>query len=509
MPEPPSYPGVLVEEVPGGARTVVGVPTAIAAFVGLSARGPVDQPVWLSGFADYERRFGRPVAGAELGHAVRQFFANGGTRACAVRVAKDATPARLALAGAASAPVLEVTALDAGLAGNRIEVRVDRGTRDPASTFDLALRLVGEGIEEIYRDLSLDPADPRHAPERVNRASQLVSLKPLAAAAAPDGRAAGAAANPPLPVAASLQGGSEAPCGEADLHAVFAGDRAGRRGIHALDAADLFNLLVLPGVADPAVLAAAVAYCVERRAFLVVDAPAAAQTPGAMVALAGGTGLPRSDHAAVYYPWVFIADPLDAGRPRLTPPSGSVAGLYARTDAWRGVWAAPAGTGATLAGVQALAHTLTDAEIAGLNPLGVNVLRWRPATGVVAWGARTLRGADAADPEYRYVAVRRLALHIEESIRRGTRWAVFEPNDERLWVQLRLSLGAFMDGLFRQGAFQGATPREAYLVQCGRETTAQHDLDRGVVRIVAGFAPLKPAEFVLVRVGRAAGQGQT
>jgi phage tail sheath protein FI len=228
-----------------------------------------------------------------------------------------------------------------------------------------------------------------------------------------------------------------------------------------------------------------------------------------MVAIATGTSLPKSDHAAVYYPWIYIADPLRNGAPRLVAPSGTVAGVYARTDAERGVWKAPAGTDAALGGVQGTSYTLTDGENGSLNPLGVNCLRTFPVYGPIVWGARTLRGADQMVSEYKYVPVRRLALFLEESLFRGTQWVVFEPNDEPLWAQIRLNLGAIMNSLFRQGAFQGRTPRDAYLVKCVRETTTQDDVNRGVVNILVAFAPLKPAEFVVIRIQQLAGQIQT
>ncbi len=185
-----------------------------------------------------------------------------------------------------------------------------------------------------------------------------------------------------------------------------------------------------------------------------------------------------------------------------------MAGLYARTDTQRGVWKAPAGTEASLAGVQAMAYTLTDAENGVLNPEGVNCLRSLPVFGAVAWGARTLRGADQMADEYKYVPVRRTALFIEESLFRGVQWVVFEPNDEPLWAQIRLNVGSFMHSLFRRGAFAGTTPAEAYFVRCDHETTTQDDVNRGVVNIVVGFAPLKPAEFVIVQIQQMAGQLQ-
>ncbi len=178
----------------------------------------------------------------------------------------------------------------------------------------------------------------------------------------------------------------------------------------------------------------------------------------------------------------------------------------ARTDADRGVWKAPAGLNATLTGVQALAVKLTDGQNGLINPLGVNCLRILPASGPVVWGARTLRGSDRLSDDYKYVPVRRLALFIEESLYQGTQWVVFEPNDEPLWSQLRLNIGAFMQGLFRQGAFQGSTPAAAYFVKCDSETTTQNDINLGVVNVLVGFAPLKPAEFVIIQLQQMAGQ---
>jgi len=212
------------------------------------------------------------------------------------------------------------------------------------------------------------------------------------------------------------------------------------------------------------------------------------------------------DHAALYFPRIRLADPLLDGALETFPPSAAVAGIYARTDATRGVWKAPAGQDATLTGVQALPVTLTDGENGQLNPLGVNCLRTFPIIGSVVWGARTIDGADRLASEWKYVPIRRLALNIEESLYRGTQWVVFEPNDEPLWAQIRLNVGAFMQNLFRQGAFQGRSAREAYFVKCDGETTTQNDRDLGIVNILVGFAPLKPAEFVIIRIQQIAGQ---
>ncbi|MBK7952567.1 MAG: phage tail sheath subtilisin-like domain-containing protein [Candidatus Accumulibacter sp.] len=759
MPIQFASPGVYIQEVPSGVRTIAGVATSVAAFLGAAPRGPINKATRIYSFADFERGFGGLAADSEMSYGVRQFFLNGGTDAWIVRVVKDAAPASRTLQNLTPIPVLTLTALDPGSSGNSIQVRVDYATAFPDSTFNVNLIRSSDGRAEQYQNVSMNSADARYLPDLVNGVSQLVKvtrdvlpatlnglpagtstsgpladvqtlldathtdfrvvvnglppltvsitlpadiaggtpttrLTALAAAiqakvqaqaagqaalsaftctrsgsnllltsgtggesssvrvlagigknaagvlklgvasggvevdavasirpalmpdqatltsgsfaatdldALPDathtslrisldgygpdvvdlGNAGAAGANlaakladvasrlqvavralkpgnpayrdftvgiagstlvlasgsrgagsaiavsaaaandlatglqllagatlstPPTDV--FLNGGSETPYAAADVYPAFIGSRAKREGLYALEDADIFNLLVLPGITDPGVLADAASYCQERRAFFIVDAPLAATDVAGMVAVASGTDLPKSDHAAVYFPWTYVADPLKNGKARLTPPGGTMAGLYARTDGNRGVWKAPAGTDANLAGVQSMAVPLTDGENGSLNPLGVNCLRTFPVYGAVSWGARTLRGADQMSSEYKYVPVRRLALYIEESLYRGTQWVVFEPNDEPLWAQIRLNIGAFMNGLFRQGAFQGSSPRDAYLVKCDRETTTQDDINRGVVNILVGFAPLKPAEFVVISIQQLAGQIQ-
>jgi len=218
---------------------------------------------------------------------------------------------------------------------------------------------------------------------------------------------------------------------------------------------------------------------------------------------------PDARNAALYYPLVKKADPLRDNQVDSFVPCGIVAGIMATTDTSRGVWKSPAGIDAAMNGVQGLQVNLSDAENGQLNPLGINCLRSFPLSGRVVWGARTLRGADQLADEYKYVAVRRTALFIEETLFRATKWVVFEPNDEPLWAQIRLNVGAFMHNLFRQGAFQGLTPRDAYRVKCDRETTTQNDINLGIVNILVGFAPLKPAEFVIIKIQQLAGQIET
>jgi uncharacterized protein len=217
----------------------------------------------------------------------------------------------------------------------------------------------------------------------------------------------------------------------------------------------------------------------------------------------------NSKNSALFFPRLKQPNPLRDNQLEDFVPCGAVAGIFARTDNTRGVWKAPAGLDATLVGVPQLSVPLTDAENGELNPLGINCLRAMPAAGRVVWGSRTLQGDDRLASEWKYIPVRRTALFIEESLYRGTQWVVFEPNDEPLWAQIRLNLGAFMQNLFRQGAFQGKTPQEAYFVKCDKETTTQTDINLGIVNIVVGFAPLKPAEFVVIKLQQIAGQIQT
>jgi len=284
------------------------------------------------------------------------------------------------------------------------------------------------------------------------------------------------------------------------------GSRGQKTGLYALEAVDLFNILVLPNISDAGALTAAIGYAEERRAFALLDLPETVTTLSGATGWLDSNGSLRHRNAAAYMPRLRAPDPLANNRLRSFANSGALAGIFARTDGTRGVWKAPAGTDATVRGAQGLDYLLTDAETGVINPKGLNALRSLPAYGQVAWGARTLVGADEIASEWKYVPVRRLALFLEESLYRGTQWVVFEPNDEPLWSQIRLNIGAFMHTLFRQGAFQGKTPQEAYMVQCDSTTTTQDEINLGIVNINVGFAPLKPAEFVIIKLQQLAGQ---
>jgi phage tail sheath protein FI len=302
--------------------------------------------------------------------------------------------------------------------------------------------------------------------------------------------------------------------------AALMGNPVDKSGIYALDGVDLFNLLCIPRTAiahtsagngltyteSDQVMTLAISYAASRRAMFLMDPPIDLDTPIEIKSwVAAHADTLRDPNAALFYPRLLIADPLDDMRLRSFGPSGTMAGLFASIDTSRGVWKAPAGSETSLRNVAALDYTLTDAENGTLNPLAINCLRVFPVSGIVSWGARTLDGADRQSSQWKYIPVRRVALYIEESLFRGTKWVVFEPNDESQWGQIRMNLDAFMHNLFRLGAFQGQTPKEAYFVKCDRETNPQSQIDAGIVNVVVGFAPLKPAEFVVIQIQQIAG----
>ena len=300
----------------------------------------------------------------------------------------------------------------------------------------------------------------------------------------------------------------------------YLGNQAAATGFYALDTVDIFNLMLIPGDRDidaqmPQILGPASIYCSEHRAFLLIDAPvgSGASSWTDLLALRPSfdankvndlRGLVVRQNSAVYYPRLVYAD---RGRRRRIGASGAVAGVFARIDSTRGVWKASAGVEADVRGILDLEINLTDREQGVLNKAGANALRKFPS-GMVVWGARTLAGTDDDPNEWKYVSVRRFALFLEESLYRGTKWVVFEPNDEPLWANIRKNLRAFMMGLFRQGAFEGSTPDQAFYVKCDSETTTAADRDLGIVNIEVGFAPLKPAEFVVIYIQQIAPQSE-
>jgi len=630
MPSALSYPGVYIEELPSGVRTLTGVATSITAFVGYTRKGVPDKAVPVTSFSDFERAYGGLDRDSPVSYGVRQFFANGGAQAIIVRVATGHASAAWTLQDA-SVAALDVTASSPGTWGNDLRITVSRASAlNPDAQFNLVVsQLQADGVTlvplETHRNLDMNSSSSRYVESVVNNASALVSAKrkggltfnqagfavssaitfPLTATdlviagvvngsqafrltlagpapanmaglvtavntaigtagltamlQASDSLADGSAGAGCLKLASLASGESSSVviAGGAlgglsgSIHLGLAnggreftgnaqhrtanttdlvpaakgtdGTRAGateivglegsKTGIYALLDTDLFNILCIPETFDmskpqaAAVITEAVNLCERRRAFYIADAPSGQDLPSIIQWAANDA--PKSRNAAVYFPAVKLVDSFDELRPRAMAPLGSLAGVYVCTDANRGVWKAPAGTDATLNGVLDLATPLNDLENGQINPKGVNALRNFPAYGRVAWGARTLKGSDAQADEYKYIPVRRLALFLEESLFRGTQWVVFEPNDEPLWAQVRLNIGAFMQGLFRQGAFQGKSSREAYFVKCDSETTTQNDINLGVLNVIVGFAPLKPAEFVVIQIQQMAGQIQS
>ncbi|AXV77048.1 MULTISPECIES: phage tail sheath family protein [Ralstonia solanacearum species complex] len=539
MPVALSYPGVYVDERPSGVRTITGVATSITAFVGRAAAGPTDDPQMLTSFADYERQFGGLAVDCPMSYAVRDFYLNGGAMALVVRVTHDdAATATITLTGTGSPSAdLVLDAASAGGWGNRLAAAVDYDSdralprTSPPSTDDTRFNLTvryqpragrEDFVVEIFRAVSTHPDDPRYLPRVLERESSYVRMNGTMPPTRPQSNVTTAGSTRTVSWVSAQHGGDGSPLDDDDV----LGSQDSKTGIYALNRADLFNLLCIPPLGrdttgfpsnytavPQGVYQAALTLCVERRAMLIVDPDptwASAIDSAVSHAIDGRNDLnltgPEARNAALYFPCVRMVDPLRDSRVDTFVPSGIMAGIIARTDVARGVWKAPAGLDAALAGVQDLQVNLNDLENGQLNPLGINCLRTMGVNGRIVWGARTLRGADTAADEYKYLPVRRLALYIEESLYRGTQWVVFEPNDEPLWAQVRLNVGAFMQGLFRQGAFQGTTPRDAYFVKCDSQTTTQNDINLGILNVIVGFAPLKPAEFVVIQIQQMAGQ---
>jgi phage tail sheath protein FI len=563
MPVTVSYPGVYVEEIPSGVRTITGVATSITAFVGAAQRGPVNEPVPVFSYGGFQQTFGSMTADVlpgtsvplySMAFAVNDFFANGGSEAIIVRVVADAasqqaaapaagggaaatggaaagsggaatapaTPAP-ALASAAQIPLggaLTLAASSPGSWGNNLTAVVDLKTRDTTNKNLFNLQVVEKDPttqqtinSETFFNLSTAPQDATYAVSYLATNSELVVVNGAVKSAPAVGKYSATAGS----------GNDGPPVGEAQIF--DANLQANKQGIYALDKTDIFNILVIPAYKSPmantdvvSLIQNCVAYCQLRRAFLLVDPPDTWDNPNPSLALNEfiendmGTFHSASDapsYAAIFYPRLYKPNPMMANQIQVFPSSATVAGVFARTDGQRGVWKAPAGIDATLAGVTGLTVQLNDGENGLFNPLGINCLRTFQIIGSIVWGSRTLDGADVMSSDYKYIPVRRFVLFLEESLYRGTQWCVFEPNAEPLWSQIRLDVGSFMQTLFLQGAFAGTSASQAYFVKCDDETTTDADVNNGIVNILVGFAPLKPAEFVVLEIQQMAGQTQS
>jgi phage tail sheath protein FI len=513
MPVVVNYPGVYIEEIPSAVRTITGVATSIAAFVGWAPQGPVGQAVLVLSWPDFTRQFGglntQATGPTYLGYAVYHFFSNGGTQAYIIRMVGDGNAAASVTLGG----VLTVTAQNPGNWGNSYGVTV---TNLPtAGRFRLQVSYLPPNsttwvLVESFENLSMSSSDSRFVQNILKNQSSFITASVIGANPAPPPDPA--PGSPPNQLKDGKDGTVLVPASSSTAAAgafetaVIPGSGV---GVDLLENVDLFNILCVPGEAEATTLGKLEGFCQTHRAVLIADCfqDATVQSlfnahgpPGQL------TGGDQASYAAYYFPWISAPDPLMSNLPAAFPPCGFVAGIWARTDGTRGVWKAPAGTEASLNGVNGVSVLMNDSQNGTLNPLAVNCIRTFNVYGTIVWGARTTQGNDQLGSEWKYIPVRRTALFIEESLFRALKWAVFEPNDEPLWSEIRLNVGAFMQNLFRQGAFQGQTPQDAYFVKCDKETTTQNDINLGIVNIVVGFAPLKPAEFVVIQIQQMAGQ---
>src|SRR5215469_1204784 len=517
----PSYlsPGVYVEEVSSGSRPIEGVGTALCAFVGFTERGQANAPTLVTNWTQYTKSFGGFIDGAYLPHAVYGYFLNGGGAAYIVRVGADghadesadghttgarqlgeAARGELTTGGDRARPALRIKALSPGAEGNEIAVEVAQAGDSGEGTFKLLVKRNGDVVETF--DNVTAKRGPRYVVTAVKEQSKLIEIEELKGAGVLEPRQGSqvtlAGGQPPaepvlVPARVSAQ--------------EYVGDTADRTGFAGLEAIENVTMLCVPdlmsayvnGAIDmdglKAVQLAMIAHCelmADRLAIL--DAPpglGAQQVQDWRMDVAGYD----SKYAALYWPWVKIIDPVQ-GAPIMLPPSGHIAGVWARNDDTRGVHKAPANE--VVRGVIDLETNVTRGEHDQLNPIAVNCIRSFPGQGIRIWGARTL----SSDPEWRYLNVRRLFNFVEKSILTGTNWVVFEPNDRFLWGAVRRTITMFLRRVWRSGALFGATPEEAFYVKCDEENNPEENRDAGILTVDIGIAPVKPAEFVVFRISQ-------
>ena len=502
----PQYlsPGVYVEEVEAGARPIEGVGTAVAAFVGLAERGPVQTPTLVTNWSQFTQTFGEFVPGSYLAHAVYGYFTNGGGACYVVRIGGNgkASTARAELTSGAAGKIgsYRVVALEEGTSGNGIEVEVaDAGGEAPSDeAFKIVVKKNGK-TEEEFDGLTLKRGKT-NAVTVVNAQSKLIRLEEMAT---------GSALEIPAKGSVTLEGGGAmAPTRLSPDE--YVGDASDRTGFGGLEAIDEVTMLAVPdlmaayqqGSVDldgvQAVQLAMIAHCEnmgDRVAIL--DPP-----PGLNAQQIREWRIDRakydSKYATLYWPWIKVFDP-SSGQNVHVPPSGHVAGIWGRSDDSRGVHKAPANE--VVRGSLAPEIQITKPEHDLLNPEGINCIRAFPGRGIRVWGARTL----SSDPAWRYLNIRRLFNYMEESILEGTQWCVFEPNDPALWGRMRRTIAAFLVNEWRKGALFGLTPEQAFYVKCDDETNPAEAIDAGMVVCEIGIAPVKPAEFVIFRLSQFSG----
>ncbi|MFI5806702.1 phage tail sheath family protein [Streptomyces sp. NPDC051561] len=532
----PSYlsPGVYVEEVASGSRPIEGVGTSVAAFVGLAPTGPLNEPTLVTNWTQYVASFGAFTEDYYLAHSVYGFFNNGGSAAYVVRVgggtdasATEAdsarngrapaavrgsrTPAALPAAEPVRLGTFAVTANSPGTNGTLTVEVADAEGEGPAERFKLVVNDGGKPVETF--EVSASKKSGRsYVVTQVKERSQLITVTeaaPAAELARPENQTVALPAPPaPAPVA---------PAPERSAHpgpAQYLGDSADRTGFGGLEAIDEISMVAVPDLmsayergaidleAVKAVQLGLIAHCELMGDRVAIIDPPPRQNARQIRVWRQETAGYDSKFAALYYPWIKTFDPA-SGQSRLIPPSGHVAGIWARNDAERGVHKAPANE--VVRGAVDLELQITRGEQDLLNPIGVNCIRAFPGRGIRVWGARTL----SSDPAWRYLNVRRYFNYLEESILIGTQWVVFEPNDHNLWARIRRNISAFLVNEWRSGALFGQSPTEAYYVKCDEETNPPESVDVGRVVCEIGIAPVKPAEFVIFRLAQfSSGSGE-
>jgi hypothetical protein len=498
-------PGVYVEEVDRGSKPIEGVGTAVAAFLGVAAKGPLGKATMIANWTQFTETFGEFVPGAYLAHAVYGYFNNGGSLCFVVRIgdedAGEVKPPRAAAAlpsrASSGAVTLRALSREAGAsAGTSVEV-----SESEADTFNVTVRR-GDA-EERFEGLTV-ARGPKNVLEVVNKQSTLVTLEEV--------RVSGLSAADRAPAPGTY------PLALAENRAVAAGvnpdayegNLADRTGLGGLEAIDQVTMLCAPDVMAAyqggalnrdgvkAVQLAMIAHCEKMGdRVAILDALPELNAQQALEWRTNEAGY-DSKYAALYYPWVQVANPTPgaSSATMLMPPSGHIAGIWARSDAERGVHKAPANE--VIRGTIGLELNITGAEQGVLNPAGVNCLRVFPGRGIRVWGARTL----SSDPSWRYLNVRRLFNYVEKSIEQGTQWVVFEPNDYALWQRVKRDVGSFLKRVWMDGALFGATPEQAFFVKCDEENNPVATRDVGQLIVDVGIAPVKPAEFVIFRISQ-------
>jgi phage tail sheath protein FI len=518
----PSYlsPGVYVEEVASGSRPIEGVGTSVAAFVGLAPTGPLNEPTLVTNWTQYVAAFGEFTDGYYLAHSVYGFFNNGGSAAYVVRVGGSAegapaeadqgpaavtgrsgnAPAALPAGEPKQLGSFAVTAVAQG--DLSVEVADPEG-EGPAERFKLIVKDGDKPVETF--DVTAKKGGRNYVVTQVKERSKLITVSeaaPAAQLARPDNQTVTLAAPAPAPAAPAENAGAAHP-GPAQ----YLGDSADRTGFGGLEAIDEISMVAVPDLmaayqrgaidleAVKAVQLGLIAHCeLMGDRVAVIDPPPGMNARQIRVWRQETAGY-DSKYAALYYPWIKTFDPA-TGHARLVPPSGHVAGIWARNDAERGVHKAPANE--VVRGAVDLELQITRGEQDLLNPIGVNCIRAFPGRGIRVWGARTL----SSDPAWRYLNIRRYFNYLEESILIGTQWVVFEPNDHNLWARIRRNISAFLVNEWRDGALFGQRPEEAYYVKCDEETNPPESVDVGRVICEIGIAPVKPAEFVIFRLAQ-------